>query len=357
MFRNHAADAADAALFAGLALLLALFTAGAFGVSNLHFEHTSVAVEMVNDPVDGSIVGPQGTLQLTEHAGRETIVELRFKLPPRDADSTSWVLWLQRAPVDAIWVDGTGPDGQPWRSAEYDFFRPDADEPALPVGYVFRLPADWQGDIHLRMHVRSAVRSALHPMLLTEHQLARISHLDIALNAGAYASLFMLALIVLMLYAVTRERAFVAAFACTSLGLLFMSAANGHLLQLPGFSLFSAWRSQGLWVLLLLFSASLLQLLLRYAHLRGGTVPVVRWFQGYSFALIALAAVCLLDLPPLRPWAQSVATTSWVVTGIAALFILVDAVRRRWPWPAGCWARCWRRWVWRLQAKPRSGAC
>jgi diguanylate cyclase (GGDEF)-like protein len=191
------------------------------------------------------------------------------------------------------------------------------------------MPADWQVPVMLELHARGAVRSALRPRLLRESDAIGGARLAIALNAGAYAGLFMLALIVLVLYAVTRERSFIAAFACAAVGLLLLLACNGHLFQLPGFSLLAAWRSQVLWALLSLFSASLMQLLLRYASLREGGAPGARWFEWYSIALVVLAAASLLDLPPLRPWMQPLATLGWIGVGLGGIVILVDAVRRQ----------------------------
>ncbi len=328
MQRIHAVDVG---LLAGLALLLALFAAAAFGISSVELEHKAIQVQAM-DGTDGmSATQRNGVLMLSGAADREVVATVRFDLPAPDADGTQWVLWLQRDPVDAIWIDGKDANGQPWQGSRYDFFHPSDDESAMPVGYAFRLPADWQGPVALQLHVRSGMRSALHPMLLSEHQLQRITHLDVALTAGAYAGLFMLALIVLVLYLVTRERAFISAFACVALGLLFLSAANGDLYQLPGFSLLSGWRSQGIWALLLLFCASLLQLVLRYAHMREGAAWASRWLEIYSFVLLALAALCLLDLSVLRPWMQWAAMLAWIGTGVGVLSILVDAMRRRLP--------------------------
>lgn len=325
MFRHHAADAA---LFAGLAFLIALFATTAFSVSDISFERT-IPVEVIPANPGAPTKLQPGILLVPGDADHDVMAGLRFKLPQPDGEHAPWVLWVQRAPVDAIWGQAAAQSGRSWHSPRYDFFHPGADELAMPVGYMFRLPADWQGDVDLQLHVRSGVRGALSPMLLNEHQLAQITHLDIALNAGAYASLFMLGLIVLVLYAVTRERAFISAFACISLGLLFVSAVNGHLLQLPGFALLGGWRSQGLWTLQLLFGASLLQLMLRYSPALDGTMRWNRWFHGYSLVLIALAALCLLDLPPLRAWMQPIAAVAWLGLGISALTILGDAVARR----------------------------
>ncbi len=324
-------QAADAALLAGLALLLALFAAGAFGISGVDLEDKPIHVQVVDGTTGLPVEQRSGVFMLPGAAGREVVATLRFELPEPGADRVRWVLWLKRDTVDEIWVEGSAQGGRSWQGPRYDFFHPARDESALPVGYTFRLPVDWQGPVVMQLHVRSGMRTAMHPMLLSEHELERITHLDVALNAGAYASLFMLALIVLVLYSVTRERAFISAFTCVALGLLFLAAANGHLFQLPVFSLLSGWRSQGVWALLLLFCASLLQLLLRYVNMREGATRASRWFENYSYVLLAMAALCLVDLSLLRPTMQWVATLGWIGTGIGAIALLVDARRRRLP--------------------------
>jgi diguanylate cyclase (GGDEF)-like protein len=330
MQRIHATR--DGLFAAGLLLLLALFAAGVVGAARDDPQHAPIRIQSLADAAGAH---PGDVLLLPGGASREIVARLRFDLPPPDPGRSRWIVWLGRDPLDAIWLQGNDAAGTPWHSIQYDFFRPRSDQAALPAGFSFPLPADWQGPVMLELHARGAVRSALRPGLLREADATGAARLAIALNAGAYAGLFMLALIVLVLYAVTRERSFVAAFACAAVGLLLLSACNGHLFQLPGFSLLAAWRSQALWALLLLFSASLLQLLLRYASLREGSAPGARWFEVYSIALVLLAAACLLDLPPLRPWMQLAATLGWVGVGLAALVILGDAVHRRlamaWP--------------------------
>jgi diguanylate cyclase (GGDEF)-like protein len=323
MRRSHAAR--DGVFAAGL-LLLAFFAAGVVGAAHNRTQHAPVQIQSLTDAPGAH---RDDVLLLPGGAEREIVARLRFDLPPPDPDRSRWIVWLGRDPIDAIWLQGNDAAGAPWRSIQYDFFHPRSDQAVLPAGFSFPLPADWQGPVMLELHARGAVRSALRPRLLRESDAIGGARLAIALNAGAYAGLFMLALIVLVLYAVTRERSFIAAFACAAVGLLLLLACNGHLFQLPGFSLLAAWRSQAMWALLSLFSASLMQLLLRYASLREGGAPGARWFEWYSIALVVLAAASLLDLPPLRPWMQPLATLGWIGVGLGGIVILVDAVRRQ----------------------------
>jgi len=322
----------DGFFAAGLLLLLALFAAGVVGAVRQDMHQAPIRIQSL---AAGPGAHHGDVLLVPGGASREIVARLDFALPPPDPSRARWIVWLGRDPLDAIWLQGSDGAGVPWRSIRYDFFHPGTGQAALPAGFSFPLPADWQGRVTLELHARGAVRSALRPRLLRESDAFAGARLAVALNAGAYAGLFMLALIVLVLYAVTRERSFVAAFACAALGLLLLSASNGHLFQLPGFSLLAAWRDQAIWALLLLFSASLVQLLLRYASLREGAAPGARWFEWYSIALVLLAATCLLDLPSLRPWMQPLATLGWIGVGLGALLILGDAAHRRvamaWP--------------------------
>ena len=319
----------DGIFAVALAVALVLCAAGVVGATRNAVAPSAMQVRALAG-ADGVVPGHgDDFLLLPGGAEREVVARLRFTLPPANADGARWVIRLARDPLDAVWLQGRGPDGANWRSRGYDFFHPRADAAALPAAFLFPLPAHWQGDVELELHARGAVRTALRPRLLREDDVVRLTHVAIALNAGAYAGLFMLGLIVLVLYAVARERAFITAFGCASTALLFLATANGHLFQLPGVALLAAWRSQAIWALLLLLSAALLQLLLRYASLRGGRAPAARGFERYSVVLVLLAALCLLDLPQLRPWMQSVATLAWISVGIAALVILVDAIRRR----------------------------
>ncbi|MFC7302081.1 GGDEF domain-containing protein [Cognatiluteimonas weifangensis] len=316
----------DGIFAAGLALLLGLFAAGVVGMAWGDGDQGSIRVEALGA---GAGAAQNDVLLLPGGATREAVARLHLQLPPPDANRSRWVVWLGRDPVDAVRLQRPAAGGVAWRSPDYDFFRPGDTRSRLPAGFAFPLPGDWQGPIVLELHARGAVRSALHPRLLRESDAVGLASMAVALNAAAYAGLFMLALIVLVLYAVTRERSFVAAFVCAGAGLLFLVARNGHLFQLPVFDLLAGWRSQAIWALLLLFAASLVQLLLRYASLRGGSAPLARLFEGYAYALVALAALCLLDLPPLRPWMQPLALLVVAGTGIGGVVILGDAVRRR----------------------------
>ncbi len=317
---------------AGMALLLSLFAAGVISTTGKVADQIPLRLQ----PLSGSTArlsasGRGDVLLVPGGIPREVAARLHFNLPPTDSQQSRWVLWLARDPVDAVWLEGREANGASWRSATREFFRPDVLEGVVPTGFVFPLPSNWQGDVTLELHARGGIRSALRPQLLRETAAMRLTYRAIALNTAAYASLFMLALIALVLYSAARERSFLAAFGCAVVSLLLLTAINGHLYQLPGFGLLAAWGAQSIWALVLLFSAAVIHLLLRYADLRDGLTPAARNFDRYCIALIALAALCLLDLQVLQRWMQPLTTTAWVGTSFAAVWVMVDARRRQVP--------------------------
>lgn len=265
-------------------------------------------------------------LILTGEDGEQATAQLRFSLPAADPAQSRWVVWLGRDPIQSLWLQRAG-----WSSLRRDFFRPAAEEGVLPGGFVLPLPADWQGDVALTLRVRGDVHSALRPRVLRETLALRLEQGAIGFDSVAYAGLFVLALLALALYAAARERSFLALFGCASVALLMLMARNGQLYVLPGAGLIAAWRGAGLWTLELLFCALALQVLLRYADLRAGLTSAARWFNRYCIALVALAALCLLDLRSLHAWLQPLVALAWLGSGGIALLILADSVRRRVP--------------------------
>jgi diguanylate cyclase (GGDEF)-like protein len=247
---------------------------------------------------------------------------LRFELPA----GGGWVLWLDRVPVDAVWLERPG-----WTSVRRDFFAPARDEGALPAGFLFALPANWQGEVALTLRARGSVRAVLHPRLLQATNAGRVGNRALALQAAVYGGLFVIALLAVALYSAARERAFLVLSGGGAVTLLALAAGNGHLYALPLLSAFGAWRGAGLWALQLLLCTGALQALRRYAALREGSVGGLRWFNLASLLPTALAAVCLLDLPTLAIWMPHAVTVVAVATGAAGLVLLTDALQRRVP--------------------------
>lgn len=308
---------------AGMAWLLVLFVAGVLAATR----PVTDEVPMQLQARSGATLGEGGqALLLPGDANGEAIATLRFTLPPPDPTLSRWVIWTGRDPVDAIWLERAG-----WRSPDRNFFRPSRDEGVLPGGFLLPLPANWQGDVALVLHARGSMRVALRPRVLREADAMQLAHRGIVLESMTYAGLFMLALLALALYSAARDRSFLALFVCACAGLLLLAAQNGHLYLLPGFGLLSAWRGAGLGALGLLFATSALQALLRYADLREPRIATTRLFDRYCVVLIALAALCLLDLRVLDPWLPAVVSLALLGAGIGALAVLVQALRNHVP--------------------------
>lgn len=326
----HRKDASghDRLFAAGMAWLLMLFALGVIAATRQSIDQMPVRLQPSTETgAPAPKFSRDGEALLLAGGGaNEAVAELHFQLPPPDPAQSRWVVWLGRDPVQALWLQRPG-----WSSVRRDFFQPAAEEGVLPDGFILPLPADWQGDIALILHAQGDVRSALRPRVVREAPAMRMARRATAFDSAIYAGLFVLALLMLALYSAARERSFLALFGCASVTLLLLTAENGHLYLLPGLGLLAAWHGAGLWALGMLFCAAVLQMLLRYADLRDGVPPGARLFNGYCIALIALAAVCLLDLRMLQSWLQSLVALAWLGSGVATLVILADAVRRRVP--------------------------
>jgi diguanylate cyclase (GGDEF)-like protein len=309
-------------LIAALAWLLILFVVGVWASTRGSTDEVSVRLQ----PGSGTLLSRDGVaLVLSDDPSRDATAVLQFELPPPDPQSSRWVIWIGRDPLDTVWLERGD-----WRSPERHFFRPSADEGALPGGFLLPLPADWQGSISLVLHARSGTTVSLRPRVMHEAAATQVLRRGVALESAIYAGLFVLGLLSLALYSAARERSFVALFACAASALLLLSAQNGHLYQVPGFALLSTWRVGGLWVLSLGFTACALQVLLRYAGLRGG-VDARRWVDRYCLILFAIAAMCLLNLPALDSWLPPMVTLALFGGAAIALAMLVEALRRHVP--------------------------
>ncbi|GAA3916922.1 GGDEF domain-containing protein [Luteimonas lutimaris] len=273
-------------------------------------------------------VTADGQALRVEGNGRDTWAQLHFRLPPRadgDADAT-WMVWLERKPVDAVQLAGNG-----WDSEQRGFFHPHARAGPLPTGFFFHLPQDWQGDIDLQLRVRSELPVVLRPRVLEGIEAWRVERQGVAISATIYASLFTLALLALALFLAARDRLFLSLFGSATLTLLTLSAANGHLYQVDGLRWLATWGVEGLLALQFLLCASLPQLLLRYAGTRAAHPGIARAIDVGCIAMAVLAAVSLLDLQVLLRWLQPAALAARVACALACLWLVFDAARRRLP--------------------------
>jgi len=309
-------------LIAALAWLLILFVVGVLAATRGSPDEVPVGLQ----PGTGTQLSRDGVaLALPGDPSRDATAVLQFELPPPDPQASRWVIWVGRDPLDSLWLERGA-----WRSPERHFFQPSADEGTLPGGFLLPLPGDWQGNVSLVLHARSSTAVSLRPRVMHEAAAMQVVRRGVALESAIYAGLFVLGLLSLALYSAARERSFVALFACAASALLLLAAQNGHLYQVPGLALLSTWRVAGLWVLWLGFTACALQVLLRYAGLRGG-VDARRWVDRYCMILFAIAAACLLNLQALDRWLSPLVTLALCGGAAVALAMLVEALRRHVP--------------------------
>ena len=313
-----------------MAVLLCLFAVAVAGV--VPKEQVSAEVAVAALPGHARVTSEDGDGVLLQASAVQvgSAALLRFHLPETDDAGSRWVVRIERDPVDAVWVQRGD-----WRSDVHGFFAPEESEGILPSAYLFPLPATWQGDIELELHARGNVGSALRPKVMREAEAMRLDQYGVATSAMIYASLFTIGLLALALFSAARDKLFLALFAYIVVTLVTLSAVNGHLYRLPGLGAFAFWRGQGLYALGMLLSAAWLQMLLQYAG--ADAVPRLgrRVVDIASLVLVALAAVCLLNVAALSGIVLRFGAVVWMLALVLGLAILFDAGRRHvsmaWP--------------------------
>jgi len=316
---------------AGLLLLLALF-AGIVGGGIPGTDAVPVELQPMPGGVGGDpVIDSEGRALVVSGGNRGNVAaRLHFTLPPRASGDEQWLVWMERTPVTSVQLSRGG-----WRSVERGFFQPRSDAGALPSGYMFALPYDWQGAIDVDLHVLGDLPARLRPRLVGSGEAWRIERQGVAISAMVYASLFTLALLALALFSAARDRLFLTLFGCATITLLTLAAVNGHLYQAQGLRWLSGWGAQGLLALQFLSCASLPQLLLQYAGTRAVRAGTARAIDIACTALVVLAGLCLLDLAPLLAWLQPLVLLGQVACAATCLLLIVDAARRGIPmaWP------------------------
>jgi diguanylate cyclase (GGDEF)-like protein len=315
--RRRAANGLPALAFAALLGLSALVVTLVTGGSEWRAQELELAT--ARGAQTGAVEGD--TLRLPGYGPAHAAARLRITPAARAPGRARQLVWVARDPVAAIWLQAPG-----WRSGPLDFFAPDAAEGPVPVAYLFPLPDAFGADIEL--HASSAAAVSLHPRLVSEDEALRWTQRVVALNVLTYSGAFCLALLAMAMLWTVRERFFLTLFAAAaSAGLLF-AASNGQLYALPGLRVFGALGVAGLWSLSLLCMAALLALVAQVARVEPTRVP---WLRG---VLVGLAAAALLVLPgfaPLMRVGQQLAESGFLVAGLAALVLLVGALRERTP--------------------------
>lgn len=257
-------------------------------------------------------------------------LQMSFELPPVKPGDPPWVVWVPRVARDAVWVEAYG-----WRSPERSFFAPDRAEGVLPGGYVFVLPRRWEGPVEATLHALPEPGAALQPRVMPATSAARLEQAAAVGSAAVYASLLMLSMLALSLYAAARDPVFLTLFACTGTLALMLAGLNGHLYAIPGLRLLAQWGVSGLWALVFVFLASWVRLIQQYAWAGETPEPMARGIRVAFWTLVAAACICLAGLGlPVSIWA-AVANGCWMLVSVGSLLLLVGAARRRVPmaWP------------------------
>ncbi len=309
---------------AGLVVLAAVCAASVLAAS--FATHQEVAVR-ITPLTAGATTTPDGDgIDVPANRVAPSIARLRFELPQADTQDQRWVVMFNRDIVEEISVGNAQ-----WRGPTRRFFAPQADEGAIPSVFLFPLPEQWQGSVVLDMQVRSGVGSMLRPRVMSENTATRIEQRTIGLAMSIYASLFMLALVMLALFYAAHDRAFLAYFGFALSGLLMIAALNGHLYLLPGFDLLASWREQGIAALTMLFSAAALQILALYAGLRGASPRAGKAVTIACVTVLGIAGLALLGLESLRGALQVLSMIGWIGASFGCIAISVDAAQRRVP--------------------------
>lgn len=270
-------------------------------------------------------VSRDGHSLLLKDDGSTAQAELRFTIPRDDAQASHWVLWVRRVPLQSLRLSA----GEHWQPGPRSFLRPDAEDGVLPVGYLFRLPGAWEGDIRLQLEASSLRKSALHPEVVSEAAAMEYMQRATMIVIAAYASLFTLALLSLALYFASRDMTFLSFFGFCVVGLMQIAAHNGHLYQLDSLGLFAAFGGGGFGAMSLIFEAAALRILLRYTDLPKARPEWTRKINAGTIALLLLACVLLAWGANVNHLATAALPVVWLAGGVVGLMVLLDAWRRR----------------------------
>lgn len=270
-------------------------------------------------------ISRDGQALLLKGDSRVSQAELRFALPRANPESTHWVVWMRRVPLESLSLSA----GERWRSSPRSFLQPSAEDGVLPVGYLFRLPSTWEGDIDLRLQAAALRKSALFPEIVPEEAALEYVQRATMIVVIAYASLFTLALLSLALYFASRDMTFLSFFGFCVVSLLQIAALNGHLYQLDRMGVFAGFGSGGFSAMSLIFEAAALRILLRYADLPKARLDWARRINSGTIALLLLAGALLAWGANVSPVASAALPAFWLAGGVVGLLVLLDAWRRR----------------------------
>jgi diguanylate cyclase (GGDEF)-like protein len=305
-------------------LLLYLFVSG--GPIRPNETKIPVALELQTDALEqGAALSRDGQALLLKGDGHLSQADLRFTLPRRESESPHWVVWMRRVPLNSIQLSA----GEQWHSSERSFLVPSAEDGVLPVGYVFRLPSAWEGDIRLRLEASSLRMSSLRPEVISEAVAVEYSQRATMIIITAYASLFTLGLLALALYFASRDMSFLSFFGFCVVAILQIATYNGHLYQLDDLGLFAKLGSGGFSAMSLIFEAAAMRILLRYTDLHRARPDWARKINIGNVILLLLAGASIAWGARTAGSISWLLQAVWMLGGITALVVLADAWRRR----------------------------
>lgn len=302
-----------------LALLLALFAATLIWLADPHApplrgELADTTAELADDGVQ--------SLALPGFGRRQGQADLRLALPPVREGASRRVVWVPRDPVERIWIEAPG-----WDATPLDFYQPRPSEGLMPAAFLFPVPDEASGEVAVRLHAEGAMPVALQVHVLGEDAAARWQQRAVALNTIVYSGCFMFALVAIALFWTVRESFFLLQFAACSVAGVLFAALNGHLYGFPLLGGYGTLDAQGLWALILLFTALVTALLLQLANGKGQAMAeAVRWLV---IALCGLAGVLMLGFEWLVPLAEPLALLGCAASVLCSLWLLATAVRWR----------------------------
>ncbi len=258
---------------------------------------------------------------------RNARAELRFVLPPHSNESPHWVIWIGREPVDALQLRV----GDAWQSATRSFMAPGTVEGPIPVGYLFRLPNSWEGEIRVEMTASAMRMATLRPQVVTEAMADRYLQEATIFASLAYASLMTLALMTLALFFASRDASFLSFFAFCIGGVALLAFFNGHIYVFDRFGLLMPLGGAGLHAMALVFEMIAFRILLRYTDVEQTRPRLSKAVDNICVALLLAAALMLAWRERFDAPAAWFMPTAWFAGCGMAVFVLADAWRRRVP--------------------------
>ncbi len=258
---------------------------------------------------------------------RQARAELRFVLPPPTAESPHWVIWMPRAPVESVRLRIENA----WDGGRRGFLSPQRAEGPLPMGYLYRLPSSWEGEIRLELSASALRNATLRPELVSEARAEHYIQTATILTSLVYASLFTIGLMTLALFFASRDAGFLSLLVFCLSAALLVAATNGHLYLFDGFGVFRQMGAAGLYAISLLFVVASLRILLRYTDCAQSSPRLAKVVHHLCILLTLIAAVMAAWGARFDPFAVWLVPSAWTAGCAIALYVLGDAWRRRVP--------------------------